>query len=172
MNGRGHMDGSSRARTARFWARTALRALVAPGRAFRWVRRHVATENDWRARLPDHAAAAGESFSRRFAKVPEHLVQKVNARRDESLFLKVGRTAAHLVAETCGPLAEGGQVLDFGCGLGRVLMALKDLWPAARFTAFDVDPLMLEWGRYLLAGPEVAFIGTTTPLRDGRFDLV
>ena len=152
----------------RRWSRRILRGIAHPDHAAWWLLGKLAA----RHRTPDHASAGRKTFSRRFAEVPEHLAAKVNGRRDEGEFRNVGRAVADLLSEHFGSAPAGREVLDFGCGLGRVLLHLRERWPADRFTGFDVDPLMLQWGRYLLHRPEVAFLDSTTPLPDGRFDVV
>ena len=152
----------------RRWSRRILQGVAHPDEAAWWLLSKIAA----RHQMPDHASAGRKTFSQRFREVPIHLMAKVNGRRDEELFRNVGRWTTDILSENFGPGPAGREVLDFGCGLGRVLTALMENWPTNRFTGFDVDPMMLEWGKYLLHRPDVALIGSTTPLPDGRFNLV
>jgi SAM-dependent methyltransferase len=73
-------------------------------------------------------------------------------------------------------LAEFRNVLDFGCGVGRVLRWLQVLMPDAHFTASDSDDAALAWIRDNYPGVDTAAIASDglPPLHidDGRFDLV
>jgi 2-polyprenyl-3-methyl-5-hydroxy-6-metoxy-1,4-benzoquinol methylase len=44
-----------------------------------------------------------------------------------------------LVPELTGQLAKGSRVLDIGCGSGRIMNRLADLYPNSRFTGFDLS---------------------------------
>lgn len=68
-------------------------------------------------------------------------------------------------------LAAGGRVLDFGCGSGRVAIALKKAFPRAHVAGYDVDAQSIARARQAAAqaGVQVAF-GTERP--SGEFDVV
>jgi SAM-dependent methyltransferase len=73
-------------------------------------------------------------------------------------------------------LQEFGNVLDFGCGVGRVLRWLQASMPQARFAGAEIDEDAIGWIRDHYPGVEVAAITNNglPPLlfEDGRFDLV
>lgn len=66
-------------------------------------------------------------------------------------------------------LQAGGRMLDFGCGSGRVAMAIKRAFPAAQVSGFDIDAQSIDRARAGAKGMDIAF-GTELP--DGQFDLV
>jgi len=66
-------------------------------------------------------------------------------------------------------LQAGGRMLDYGCGSGRVAVAIKRAFPAAQVAGFDIDAQSIERARGAAAGLEIAF-GTEVP--KGQFDLV
>lgn len=66
-------------------------------------------------------------------------------------------------------LQSGGRMLDFGCGSGRVAMAVKRAFPAAEVAGFDVDAQSIERARAGAKGAHIAF-GTEKP--KGQYDLV
>jgi SAM-dependent methyltransferase len=73
-------------------------------------------------------------------------------------------------------LREFHDILDFGCGVGRVLRWLRPLMPQARLAGSEIDANSISWVRDNY--PDVDMAGTGAdglpPLRfeDGRFDLV
>ena len=71
-------------------------------------------------------------------------------------------------------LRSGGRVLDFGCGAGRVCIALAKAFPQAEVTGYDVDPASLEAAAKAAA---VAGLEGRIDFRDGKpagkkFDLI
>ncbi|MEP6914282.1 MAG: methyltransferase domain-containing protein, partial [Acidobacteriota bacterium] len=73
-------------------------------------------------------------------------------------------------------LQEFASVLDFGCGVGRVLRWLKALIPEARFAGAEIDEDAIAWIRDHYPDVDVSAITNNglPPLEfeDGRFDLV
>jgi 2-polyprenyl-3-methyl-5-hydroxy-6-metoxy-1,4-benzoquinol methylase len=64
-------------------------------------------------------------------------------------------------------LQDGGSMLDFGCGSGRVAMAIKRAFPKARVIGYDVDAKSIERAR--ASSPVIEF---TSEKPQGPFDLV
>jgi SAM-dependent methyltransferase len=71
--------------------------------------------------------------------------------------------------ETVARLRAGGRVLDYGCGSGRVAIALKHAFPAAQVAGYDVDAQSIGRAREAAKGLQIAF-GSEKP--SGPFDLV
>ncbi len=71
--------------------------------------------------------------------------------------------------QTLELLRAGGRVLDYGCGSGRVAIAIKKAFPAAQVAGYDVDAKSIARARAAANGLQIAF-GTETP--SGQFDLV
>ena len=68
-------------------------------------------------------------------------------------------------------LAAGARALDYGCGCGRVAIALKKAFPAADVHGYDVDAQSITRAREAAARAGVAAtFGTKRPR--GEFDLV
>ena len=112
------------------------------------------------------------SFSQRFAEIPPHLVRKVNASISESDFLRIGSIISNVVEENVGDPSLASKILDFGCGLGRVLLPMLQKAPRAAFTGFDIDPMMLLWCSHLLEDVRCRFVFTTLELPDGEYDII
>jgi SAM-dependent methyltransferase len=109
------------------------------------------------------------SLSARFAEMPSHLVAKVNGSLSEIDFVNIGDVLAGVIAKDLPELGEPGDVLDFGCGLGRILRAMLVRAPHPSFTGFDIDPMMLEWCDHLLHTTRCRFTSSTLSLGDDRF---
>jgi SAM-dependent methyltransferase len=112
------------------------------------------------------------TFSQRFAELPEDLVVKVNGSKDEGLFVHVGRCVVEVLEKEVGELWKRRDMLDFGCGLGRVLKPLIERAPYANLVGFDIDAAMLESCRRLLGDERLRLVSTTRELPDKSFDLV
>ena len=71
--------------------------------------------------------------------------------------------------EVVARLRAGGRVLDYGCGSGRVAIAIKKAFPAAQITGYDVDAQSIARAREAAKALQIGF-GTEKP--GGQFDLV
>ncbi|HUQ74840.1 MAG TPA: class I SAM-dependent methyltransferase [Burkholderiales bacterium] len=69
--------------------------------------------------------------------------------------------------EVIARLQGGGRMLDFGCGSGRVAMAIKKAFPAAEVVGYDVDAQSIARAKALKLP-----ITFTTDMPAGQFDLV
>ena len=66
-------------------------------------------------------------------------------------------------------LKNGGRMLDFGCGSGRVAMAIKRAFPQAAVSGYDVDAASIARARAAASDLKIDF---ATELPRGPFDLV
>ena len=71
--------------------------------------------------------------------------------------------------EVVARLQAGGRMLDFGCGAGRVAMAVKKAFPAAQVAGYDIDAESIALARESSQEMDIRF-GTELPA--GQFDLV
>jgi 2-polyprenyl-3-methyl-5-hydroxy-6-metoxy-1,4-benzoquinol methylase len=71
--------------------------------------------------------------------------------------------------EVTAKLAAGGRMLDFGCGSGRVAIAIKKAFPAAQVEGYDVDAQSISRAREGAKGMDIR-LGSELP--SGEFDLV
>src|SRR3954462_11039743 len=71
--------------------------------------------------------------------------------------------------EVTAKLAAGGRMLDFGCGSGRVAMAIKKAFPATEVVGDDVDAQSIARAREAANGLDIRY---ATALPDAQFDLV
>ena len=69
---------------------------------------------------------------------------------------------------------QSREFLDFGCGCGRLILALRDRRPDLRITGCDVDERAIRWGerhlehsRWVVNDPL-----PSSPFGDGAFDLI
>lgn len=114
-----------------------------------------------------------KGFAQRFSEIPSHLVAKVNRDLSETVFSEIGEGVANQIVSACPELRHASRVLDFGCGLGRVLWPLHRMSPEARFTGYDIDPQMLRWAQHLHgSAPWLELCHSTLALEDASFDFV
>ena len=66
-------------------------------------------------------------------------------------------------------LQAGGRALDYGCGSGRVAIAIKKAFPAARVAGYDVDAQSIRRAREGAGALQIDF---STEKPSGRYDLV
>ena len=71
--------------------------------------------------------------------------------------------------EVVAKLQAGGWMLDFGCGSGRVAMAIKKAFPAAEVAGYDVSTESIARAREAAKPMAIRF---ATELPAGKFDLV
>ena len=116
--------------------------------------------------------SAARSFSQRFAEIPSHLVAKVNSTLSEAEFTAIGSIVANTLEQYAVDLNSVTQILDFGCGLGRVMAPMLAKAPQAEFTGFDIDPMMLDWCRHLLPDARCRLVSSLFDLPDNAYDLI
>lgn len=70
--------------------------------------------------------------------------------------------------------AQFTDVLDFGCGCGRVLLPLRAHLPQARFFGTDTDAEQIEWSQKNIGGVPFVCNNPEPPLpyADASFDLI
>lgn len=124
-----------------------------------------------------------QSFSKRFRKIPRDLVQKVNGNTTEQGFRYIGSQIIEGIERELNDVArsrgldrallkESRQIMDFGSGLGRVILQLAERWPDKEIVGFDIDPMMNEWAEHLLSDKKVRLVSSTLELPNQRFDLM
>ncbi len=92
-------------------------------------------------------------------------------------FVEGGRLAGDELAAALGPwlaLADIGELLDFGCGSGRVLPHIAALAPGARCSGCDVDAAAITWAARHLPHLRwaVSDFAPPLPFEPSGFDLI
>jgi SAM-dependent methyltransferase len=102
---------------------------------------------------------------------PRRLMVRVAGTADADWFLRAGRAGYDAIAAHV-PLAEIGDVLDFGCGCGRVTRYFNDF--TGNVAGSDVSVDAIEWCRANLGFARFEANGLAPPLAfdDASFDLV
>jgi len=102
---------------------------------------------------------------------PRRLMVRVAGTADADWFLRSGRAAYDAIAAHV-PLDEVGDVLDFGCGCGRVTRYWRDF--DGSVCGSDVSTKAIDWCRENLEFASFVRNGLAPPLDldDGTFDLV
>jgi SAM-dependent methyltransferase len=88
---------------------------------------------------------------------------------------RVAEQIAGLLAASGYPLQGFRRILDFGSGPGRVVSSIRDLHPAAKLSASDIDPEAIAWASEALADVAVFVVNPTeppAPFPDEAFDLI
>jgi SAM-dependent methyltransferase len=85
---------------------------------------------------------------------PEHLQIRV-AGAAAGAFHGTGEVVARQIADILQaagrPLQSCRDILDFGCGPGRLVALIRDLHPTARLYGSDIDPEAIGWARAALS---------------------
>lgn len=108
---------------------------------------------------------------------PDHLIFLTSATRGVEWFLRSGRAAADSIREVMErighPVEELDQILDFGCGCGRVLRNWHDL-DGPKLKGCDYNLRSVQWVSTNLSFVDVTANDLRPPLPydSGRFDLV
>lgn len=109
---------------------------------------------------------------------PRHLRQRVHGKNDDT-YQMIGRlTACDLLSameENNIPMPANADILDFGCGPGRVLNSFRYLFTEARFSGTDIDPEAMGWCQENLSAIADFTVNQPNPplaFEDERFDLV
>ncbi len=74
--------------------------------------------------------------------------------------------------EALPPVAAGSRVLDFGCGVGLLSMAIRRRSPGAVNELLDVDALAVEAARENVPGARVVLSDRWSAVGDAKYDLV
>jgi SAM-dependent methyltransferase len=85
-------------------------------------------------------------------------------------FRQVGELHAGLIRAHTG-LGEGAGVLDVGCGVGRIAIALIPvLGPQGRYDGFDIVPEAIRWCRAEITSRHPNFRFQLADVRNGRYN--
>lgn len=102
------------------------------------------------------------------ARVAGHISQDSFAFTGATWFVKLERMAQSLL----GPDFGGGQVLDWGCGCGRILRYFP-IEMATRVDGVDIDAINIEWcNRHYRGAFHLVQSDPPMPFADGAFTLV
>jgi len=117
-----------------------------------------------------------------FDALPDDIVRQVHGDRSYEGFTQLGQAIAGAITDQLGQVArslgrrsgieENSRVLDFGSGVGRVLSHLMTSAPHAQFTAFDIDPAMVQVLHNLKFDRPINIVRTTLELPDNSFDAI
>jgi len=110
---------------------------------------------------------------------PEHLRFRVHGGRDLAGYLRLGETIARnlnqLLLDKMVELPASANVLDFGCGPGRVITWFQPEHKEWKFHGTDIDPEAIGWARDNLSNIAAFDCNEASPsLRyaDGYFDFI
>ena len=106
---------------------------------------------------------------------PAGLMQRVSGNDDPDVFLRTGRRLAATMMRAAIEHAERPvwDVLDWGCGCGRVMRHISADWPQARVRGCDIDPSAVTWCQLNLSGEfAVSPLYPPLPYEDEAFDAV
>jgi SAM-dependent methyltransferase len=106
---------------------------------------------------------------------PARLIYRVTGTYDLELFDVSGFHDLVLLESALGePLAARRDILDFGCGCGRLLRRLFDQAPTARISGCDIDEDAIAWLGGNMSGADAKVCGPLPPLpfAADAFDLI
>lgn len=109
---------------------------------------------------------------------PAELRHRVHGSLDADSFIQVGRRIAQSIRDLCAMVERDvysfHDVLDFGCGCGRVARNFQDAPESCRFYGTDIDAELVSWCEMNLPGVRWSTNGSRPPsaFPDGTFDLI
>lgn len=115
-----------------------------------------------------------------FPSPPEEQLQRIGPMGEVdpiAVYERTGRAHRELIEESMpeGWNWEGKRVLDFGCGVGRVIRQFAPEAEQAEFWGCDLDRPSIEWLQESLSPPFHFFESeeqASLPQKDGTFDLI
>jgi SAM-dependent methyltransferase len=109
---------------------------------------------------------------------PVKIRWRVHGTLDKDSYVKVGKLLAENIQELCEKagreFSELGDVLDFGCGCGRVVQNFRGQPRPYTLYATDIDPELVGWAKDNLDGVHWSVNAHQPPLPfdDDAFDLI
>lgn len=108
---------------------------------------------------------------------PEQLIQRVHGSGGPASFVAAGKIVAfdldNAMQMAGVKLPLNANVLDFGCGPGRVAQWFLKIHPNVNFHGCDIDPDPIAWAQDNIRGEFVqSGFAPPLPYEDGKFDLV
>lgn len=106
-----------------------------------------------------------------------HVTIAGNPQLDAADFLNVGRSCADairdILSKNGAPIESFTSVLDFGCGVGRVIRHFQNL-PNTHFHGTDINPKLIEWCQGNITFAQFSVNSPVPPLTycDQQFDLI
>jgi ubiquinone/menaquinone biosynthesis C-methylase UbiE len=97
---------------------------------------------------------------------PEHLRKRVHGVEDIFSFLLNGRLISQNIHSSINSIMESGaknRILDFGCGCGRVIGYLHELYGNSSFYGTDIDQEAISWCQHQLPETAEFFINGELP---------
>lgn len=132
------------------------------------ARLSVATLREWRA---------GTRQTREPIPPPK-LRFRVNATMNKATHVEVGKVLAQNIKDLCKTTGRDfysfSDILDFGCGCGRVIQNFHNRPESCTLYATDIDPELVNWCKNNLDGIDWNVNGHLPPLpfQDDAFDLI
>jgi SAM-dependent methyltransferase len=109
---------------------------------------------------------------------PAKLRWRVQANATKSSYLERGRLHAQTIQDLCKIAGRDfnsySDILDFGCGCGRVVQNFRGRSGSCNLYATDIDPDLVGWGKSNLPGIQWSVNGHRPPLpfNADSFDLI
>jgi SAM-dependent methyltransferase len=105
---------------------------------------------------------------------PVHLQDRIGGSKD---FIQMAAQTATLVMTCVGkykPIPTWSDVLDWGCGCGRVIRQLMKFVPAQKLNGCDIDSAAIAWDKENLPGLRFARVDPYPPMEyaDNSFDVI
>jgi 2-polyprenyl-3-methyl-5-hydroxy-6-metoxy-1,4-benzoquinol methylase len=105
---------------------------------------------------------------------PAHLQERIGGSKD---FINTAAQIATILMTYVGkhkPIFESGDILDWGCGCGRVITQLMKFVSPKRLYGCDIDSAAIEWNKQNLQGPSFTRVDPYPPTNypDGSFDVI
>lgn len=110
---------------------------------------------------------------------PAELRHRVHGSLDKESFIRVGKNVEKDIRNLCSiagcnDVYSLENILDFGCGCGRVLRNFQDAPKSCHFHGTDIDIELINWGKIHLSNIDWSINDYNPPLKyqDNTFDLI
>ena len=112
------------------------------------------------------------SFEDKFKCLPADHLLKVNGSVDIQSYIDIGKQISDVICDELKNYNKRQSILDYGCGLGRVLFHLNKRFNKSKIYAYDIDNEILKWANFILSNKFVRFESSTDIFESGKFDIV
>ena len=112
------------------------------------------------------------TFEDKFKCLPADHLLKVNGFLDIESYQTIGNEIACGIQRELNKYRPFKNILDYGCGLGRVLYHLKKLFVDSEIFGYDIDHELIKWTNFIFQSECLEFKTSLESYKPGTFDCI